>query len=316
MDNHKERNHLIILKSRVKSLQEELEAAVRAGKVSDERIKALREGSNAIQANSLERLQELTTKFNAEIAEQQRQIQLSQDVLDKKKEERQALMSYLTGLDLEERSLEDLREFEWDSLQRIAENLHKPKEDLLVQNQKAERLKEVIQDTKSLLSRFNEAATSTSLVRDRFVGAFDVVKEQSENWSSSLSIQKDRMNKLQRDNERLNVLLRQCVTASENMTDYITKNVQAKCQSFLNCESPHELLDGLKKFKARQDKVIKILKHKDDTLGSETNRLEVAKDQTHDQLKFYLNLIADRRTVSLDRILGSEMMTQLPASGA
>jgi hypothetical protein len=316
MDRQREKTHLIILNSRVKSLGEELEAAIKLGKITDERIKALQDGINMIHSNRQDRLQEIEAKFETELNDQKKQIQLAQDVLEKKKEERHALMGYLSGLDLEERSLEDLREFEWDSLQRIAENQHRLNEDLVAQTQKAEVLNDQLQKAKLSMTQVNEILTSTGLVKDRFSRTWNAFTTLSDAWISIRSSQESRINKLQSDNERLNVLMKQCLSANEHMVEHITKNVQAKCQSFLNSESTDELIEGLKKFKARQDRVIDLLQHKDNQLGSETNKLEVAKDQTHDQLRFYSELIANRRSTHLGRIIGSQAMAQLPAYGA
>lgn len=302
MDHQQVRDHLQILNLRVASLEQELNVALSASKAADDRIKALNEGLNTIATNRLGRTQEIETRFEAEKSDCNRQIKLAEDVLTKKIEERQALMTYIRGLELNERSFDELREFDWNSLQRLAENIHKPSETLLEQYYKAESLNETIQKAKLKMTELYEVLSSTTFFQDRLNKSLDEFKGHFNTWARIRVLQEKRINKVQGENERLNTLIRQCIATNEPMSEYITRNIQKKCHSFVHSKNSQELLDGLMKFRSRQDRIIKLLQYKDNKLGSVTNKLQVAKDQTHDQVRFYLNMLNARRGANLNTV--------------
>lgn len=299
MDHQHTRDHLQILNNRVVSLEQELKVALKHGKENDEKIKALQDALDTITTNRNGRLEEMEIKFEAEQGECDRQIRLAEDVLSRKKEERLNLMSYLDGLELDENSFWELREFDWVTLEKLASNVHKPHDSLVEQQNKADSLNEAIQKVKQRMSELNELLVSTTFVRGRLTKSIDEVKAQHNHWDNVRELQKKRIDKIQVDNERLYTLIRQCVATNEPMSEFVSRNIKEKCQSFVKSENSQELLQGLMKFKSRQDRIINMLRYKDNKLGSETNKLQVAKDQTHDQVKFYTKLSHPRQGVSM-----------------
>ena len=287
--------HLTILSKKVNSLQQELDKTFKEGKNIDDRIKKNLDGLNTINENRIGRAKELAARYEAEINDYKSQIKLAEEVLGKKKEERQALLMYLQSLDLNGRSFDDLRNFDWDSLRKIAEDIHKPSEELVELQSKADILDESVQTAKQNLNELSDVLTSTTIVKERLTKALGELRRHVNEWTKITTLQEKRISKTQSDNERLNILIRQCIANNEPMSEYITENVQAKCQAFVNSDNSQELLNGLRKFKSRQERIIKLLQYKENKLSSENNKLEVAKDQTHDQVKFYLNLIGDKR---------------------
>lgn len=308
MDHNHAKIHLKILSSRIISLEKELKAALRDGRIADERKKNFQESLQTADANRLEKIQVLESKYGVEIDEYRKQIKLAEEVLARKKEERQAMIDYLTSLDLAERSHGELKNFDWTSLQRLTENIHKPSKEVLEKYNRVEDMNELSELARKHLDDINEQISSVEIVKDRFKSTVDSFREHLGNWNKMKESQEKRITKIQTDNEKLNLLLRQCVASNEPLSEYITKNVHAKCQSFVNCEpGSSELLDGLRKFKNRQDRIIELLRHQDAKLGNETNMLQVARDQTHDQLKFYVQLIERHRNTILNRSRANEI---------
>jgi len=286
----------------VVSLEKELKAALRHSRIADERKKNLLDGLQIAEANRNERLQSLESKYGDEIDEYLKQIKLAEEVLAKKKEERDAMIEYLITLNLTEHSHEELRSFDWNSLQRLVENLSKPSAEMLAQRNKASDLNELAEVAGKHLDEMIEQIASVEIVRDKLKSTIGTFQSYMNDWQKLKEDQEKRISKVQADSEKLNLLLRQCVASNEPLSEYVTKNVQAKCQSFVYSDPDSvELLDGLRKFKTRQDRIIELLRHKDSKLGSETNKLQVARDQTHDQLKFYVRLIEQQRNAALNR---------------
>lgn len=306
LDAQQARQHLSILGKRVACLQHELEVAFKEGKITDDQMRKYSEAFEQIDINRLERSQELETRFNAELSEYKKQLKMAEEALARKKEERQALMVYLDGVNLQPKGFEDLQEFDWDKLEKMAESMNEPSQSLIEQRNKAEQLGEMNSEARKHLEELNKTLASVEVVKDRLSKALEDFKGHHDYWTKVSAVQNKRISKIQGDSERLNTLIKLCIGSTEPMSDYITKNVQAKCQSFVTSENTQELMDGLMKFKSRQDRIIELLKYKDKQLGSENNKLEVAKDQTHDQVKYYLNIIADRSRANLNTNFSTE----------
>lgn len=274
------RSHLKILSSRVTTLQDELKIALQKGKQMDEKYQNLRNELASIDNNHQERVERLNLKFEEEANDYKKQIKLAEGMLEKKKEERDTLLDYLNSLDLTERKIEDIRDFDWSTLTKIAESLNKEK-NIGDKTQKAEYLAKLNQKARARVSELSELIESTLVVKQRSQQTYGNLNDHLKEWKKIQADQEKHIHKIQCENERINMLIKQCVVSNEPMSEFVTKNVQAKCQSFINSESPQELLKGLKKFKARQDRIIKLLQHKDNKLDSQINLLQVAKDQTH-----------------------------------
>lgn len=283
--------HLEILKSRLTSLQGELDAALREREITKKELEALEAKRKSLRDEFEQRRNEIEEEYNNEVLEYQKQNRLAEEVLENKREERKALLEYLYNSHICERTYLETNNFDWPTLERIAhDNDRKATIDDQIM-QKATVLDSLNKKARARLNTLYELLTSTLVTKNRASNKLDEIKEYLKDWEEILAIQEKKIQKMQNDNERLNALIKQCASTNEPMSDYITKNVRAKCHSFLNSSCPEELLVGLSKFQARQARMIKLLKHKESKLSRETNHLQVAKDQTSDQMQYYLNII-------------------------
>lgn len=294
--------HWKILNHRVSSLEKELKAALTENKIYDERKRLLESGLQSVEANRLERNQMLDSKYSEEIEQYGKQIKLAQEVLSKKQEERRAMLDYLLSLNLIEHSYNDLKDFSWTSIQRLIENISKPNEDVQERLATAEDIKELSEVLSKHLDELNDQMTSTEIIREKLRSTIEDMKRYSIFWKNQRRRQEARIEILSNDNDKLNLLVRQCIASTEYLPERVTRTIQAKSLSFLQSEpDSSELIEGLRKYKSRQYRIIELLRHKDSKLGTETNRLQVACHQTHDQLRFYNNLITEHRNMILNK---------------
>lgn len=295
---HSIRAHVQILKSRVESLECELVNSSRQINETESEIKHMQTRWDATSEDLKERNEELIARYNQEIDDINRQIQLSEDVLAKKRDERQALLNYLKEKNLCDATGLDLRDFDWGTLKKIVQGRDKS-EIIFEQEQHARRLSDLNLKARENLGDLGELISSTATIKDDRNRTLDYIKGFVEEWKRFHEEQEKKIVKLQSENERLNLLIRQCAASNEPMSEYVTKNVRAKCHSFLNSDNEQEMLSGLTKFKLRQERMIKLLKHKENKLTREINQLQVAKDQTHDQMLYYTNIITINKDLNI-----------------
>lgn len=295
MNNQLTKAHLKILESRFETLRDELGATLRDDNLADERFRTLHETLEQIKSTRDEHISSVQRKYQLEIEDSKKNIKLAEEVLNKKKEERKALIDYLSSSDLLEHFLDDLRDFDWHSLEKITQSIQRRREKLFEKEKKAEILNDLNLRARERFQDLQELISSTTLAKERANQAQKQFLDNYQLWKSIKANQEKRIHRIKSDNERLNLLIRQCVAQNEPISEYITKNIHAKCQSFVHSENPEELKDGLMKFKRRQERIITLLKYKYNRLESDTNKLQVARDQTHDQLKYYNDIISERR---------------------
>lgn len=281
--------HRKVLNSRIRSLEYELEGVVAEGKDTDKEYEQFKLRGEQLKAELSSRIEELKSEFERELEEYQKQTKLAKEMLEKKKEERTVLLDYLNESGIYLKPFDNLQNFGWHTLKQIAASNNNV-EIMETQKRKAaefNRLSRIARDRMNVLAELLNSAKMSHMQAN-------MKKEEMvanlENWKSQNESQKKQIAKMQSDHERLNLLIKQCASSNEPMSKFIFKNVRAECQSFLNSKCPKELLNGLTKFKTRQDRIIKLLKHKDIKLARETNLLRVATDQTSDLMQYYDNV--------------------------
>lgn len=299
------RAHVQIFSSKIESLQCELKNSLDQNDMTDHELSVAQSRLENVRDKFKERQEELTARYNHEIVECNKQIRLAEEVLARKREERQAMLDYLEEKKLIETSCADLKDFDWNSLKRIIQE--RDRSEIIIEKEaQAQKLSDLNLKARNQLNDLKRMILSTTVLKEERNRTFDYIRSHAENWKQLLEIQEKNITKLSGENQRLNLLIKQCAASNEPMSDYVAKNVRAKCHSFLNCENEQELLGGLTKFKQRQDRMIKLLKHEENKLSGEINQLMVAKDQTHDQMLYYTNII----TVNKELNLADNMMEQ------
>lgn len=308
MENHNAmmtRAHVHILKLRVESLQCELKISTDQSEQLDQELNLAQSRLRSIREDFNERKEELVARYNHEFVEYNKQIRLAEEVLTKKRDERQAMLDYLKEKNLCVTSCLELKDFDWDTLKRVLQGRDKS-EIIIEQEESAQKLSELNLKARSRLQDLSRLIASTAKLKDVRNRTYNYLKEHVDEWKTINQDQEKKIARLQGENERLTLLIKQCAASNEPMSDYVTQKVRAKCHSFLNSEDENELILGLTKFKQRQDRMIKLLKHKENKLSRDINQLVVAKDQTHDQMLYYTNII----TVNKDLNLAADMVAQ------
>lgn len=290
--------HLDIIRARIESLHDELKkAAEESYNLSDQYELGVGKVESAKEDGQVRR-NELEFNYAEEIDEYHKQIQLAEEMLAKKKEERDALLNYLNVSNIYDIKLnKDLREFDWDNLKRIVTS--KRPDIIHEQYKKATEMSKLNERLGSRLSNTRELFSSTVAARDRRRSKVNELEVFIRCWKETSEAQEKKISKMRIENDRLDMLIKQCVT-SEPISEFVEKNVRDKCHSFLGSSSDEDLLNGLIKFKLRQERMIKLLKHKENTLTRDTNLLQVAKDQTSDQELYYVNLLQSNREKNLN----------------
>jgi len=288
------RAHLSILKHRVLSLRDELEVALNEKEALNKELEFFKIKWNSLESECKKRREELDTRYEEENQEFKRQIKLAEEVLERKEEERKALLNYLYESNICEKTPSDLRQFDWPILTKMAAE-EQGMGLLEGQRQKASVLASVNQKARSRLSEMYDLFVSTVDSKNKTMSKMNEIKEYMKTWKETNIEQEKVIAKMQTENERLNLLIKQCALSDEPISESVTRNVRDKCHSFLNSTCQEDLLSGLKKYKMRQDNMIKLLKHKENKLARDTNLLEVARDQTADQMQYYLNIIQSTR---------------------
>lgn len=291
------KSHLKVLQSRVLSLQNELELALNSEEIINREIEYSKSKLEEAQRDIYIRREKIEDEYRSEIQEYKKQNRLIEEMLDKKKEERRALLDYLYSLKMPIKLPEDLKSFDWTSLKKVMTNSRK--NDLMeAQNIRATLLADRNSQMRALLKKIKDLFSSTQEVKFVNNESLEELKCRMVDWKETIEVQEKRISKMQVENERLSLLIKQCAHTNEPISEFMAKNVREKCHSFLNSNNPNELLEGLTRYKSRQERMIKLLKHKEMKLGQETNLLRIATDQTADQMQYYVNFIQTNNNTS------------------
>lgn len=282
--------HLELFKGRIIALKDELERAKKEGQKLDSLLAYWRERHISMDEESQNNMQQLEGRYRREIEETHRQNELAREMLDKKEEERCSLLGILNQLNFCDRIDKDTKAIDWTSLKDSAlKRLKSGKLD--AQKQKAQVLSSLIQQSRADLDELTSFKVELSDLQTKFRVKMEDFKDSIKQGDAMKSDQEQRINKMQQDSERLKLLIKQCAATNEPISAFVTKNVQAKCHSFLDSKSVDDLRCGLLKFKERQEQMIKILRHKESRLVRDCNLLKVAADQTADHTQYYTNLL-------------------------
>lgn len=294
------RAHLDIIKARIDFLHNELRRAAEESYVLSEQCEIEVEKVESAKEDGQVRRKELESNYAEEIDEYKKQIKLAEEMLNKKKEEREALLNYLNASNIYDLKLnKDLKEFNWDNLKRIITSrrpdiIHEQYRKSVEMSKLNERMSYRLSNTRDLFS-------STVAARDRRRSKISELETHIRHWKNVNEAQERKISKMRTENDRLDMLIKQCVT-NEPISEFVEKNVRDKCHSFLGSSSAEDLLNGLIKFKLRQERMVKLLKHKENTLTRDTNLLQIAKDQTSDQELYYINLLRSKSTSLLSLV--------------
>lgn len=290
--------HLNVLKSRFESLHHELESAVLAGNDVQKDLESLQLRWNSLAVEYDRRKEEIETEYDAEIQEYRKQIKLSEEMLEKKKEERKALLDYVHESHISEKIPDDFRNFDWESLHKMVLG-HRRSDHIDRQKQKSEELASLNKKARLGVSEMFDLVPATINDRNRLASRIQEVKAFIKDWQEAQEHQEKKIVKMKNENERLALLIKQCAFGNEPVSDYVTKSVRAKCHSFLSSGSSEERLQGLIKYRMRQQRMIKLLKHQENRLAQETSRLQIAADQTSDLMMYYLNILDSKKASTL-----------------
>lgn len=284
------RAHLKLLETRICCFRDELKAAMEeAADIRKNFETYSRKNDELIKECSLKR-QELDSNYSEQIQEYEKQIKISEEMLVKETEKRQTMLDYLRDLNITIKLPDDVKDFDWSSIEKMASNCELV-DNIEEQKRKANLLEETNELANYKLNEMFELLNATIILKTKVKSRVDELNKMANEWKQMIIMQEKKINKMREENIRLNILVKQCVNVNEPMSKYVTDNVRAKCQSFMNSSTVEELVYGLKKYKSRQDRIIKLLKHKENKLTRDINLLQVAKDRTADQMDYYNTII-------------------------
>lgn len=281
--------HLEKFKNRVQALQEDLTRAQSEAERLEKLLQYWQERKESQDGEFKNRVQDLETKYRREIDAYRRQIELSQEMLAKKEDDRCALLGILNQLNFCDKLDKNLKGVDWESLKKIAMK-NKNTAKLVAQTEKAKELACLLQKAKVNVAELAHIRSVFNNLRSQFRAKLEAFKNSIQERESMNAEHEKQLSKMQIDSERLRLLIKQCAMSNEPMSDFVTKNVRAKCHSFLDSDRTEDLLKGLIKFKERQTKMITLLKHKENRLIRDCNLLKVAADQTMDHTQYYIDL--------------------------
>lgn len=283
--------HLRLIQSRLNCFKQELEAATFEAKSLEKDKEILVARRLALKEENMTRKKDLEQDYMEQIREYRRQIRVSEEMYTKESEKRRALLGYLQELNISIQMPEMATNFNWASLQEMAIKSEDKGHSLMEQNKKAEQLAQMNERARIRLNDIISFFQSTLDSKERYIKKVRELKEFEQEYEQMLKLQEQKILKLRGDNTRLNLLVKQCVQVNEPMSKHISDTVRAKCQSFLNSKTDEELINGLNKYKLRQERIIKLLRHKEKIVSRDINLLQVATDRTTDQTQYYLDLL-------------------------
>lgn len=287
------RAHLDIIKSRIEYLNTELKQAVGINHdlIAEYELEIAK--IEAAKEDGQTRFKELDSEYSREIQEYKKQVKLSEEMLTEKKKEREALLNYLNESNICDIKLnKDFRKLDWVNLKRVVTS--KKPDITYEQYKKSIEMSKLNEKFQSILSSINELHSSTVAVKDRRYAKVNELEGYINYWKDLNECQEKKISKMRSENDRLDILIKQCAT-NEPLSEFVERNIRDKCHSFLASSTQEDLLNGLMKFKLRQERMIKLLKHKESKLTRDTNLLQVAKDQISDQELYYINLVESNR---------------------
>lgn len=290
------RGHVAILHRRFAELKAELDRVSREGFDIQASIENFRTHCDLLQEDYKQYELDQELRYSTEIEEFQRQNERLRDIILKKKEERQSLLESLYETNICYRTDHgDMKNFDWDTLGRLASMSEATK--------KFNEQKAILQQVEEFNSMNRERLDKSSELYKSMIESRDVVRnklDQLRNANAECMRAKDDQEqtilKLTEESTRLHLLVKQGATmTSEPLSDYVSKHIRATSYSFLTASDPEELIIGLKKFKQRQSRYIKLLKHKIAVLNTDLNSLQIARDQTNDEADYYMSVIRQSR---------------------
>lgn len=283
------REHLRIIDQRLVMLDEEFQRA--DAEINEIELKRLDFESrfNLTKSDIEKKVHDSRKDLKSKVANYAHQVDTLSELLEKKRSERVFLLTRLLETKVLSNTHLDWIDFGWDSLQRMAHR-GKNADSIEEQKKKASMLSNLCSRFRV---KFNELSTvhrEIKELRRRVLCQMDEVQECKNRWIALRGVQANKILRLESEHTKLSLLLRTCLL-NEPKSDYLTKNIRAKCQAFMSCADSQDLLDGLRKFVERQNKIIKLLRHKDSNMSRDISKLQVAKDQTADQMQYYTNVI-------------------------
>lgn len=300
------KGHLLLLSTRVKCLEEELKR-VQSEKINVEKSIIEWKNVKSNQENDLNRrLAHIECKYSKENAEINKLIKITEDIVDKKVAEKNALVNALKETNLLDNLDGDVTLINWDDLKqkaisacsnKISDNLYK----------KAKIISESVRKGRTNIDELLRIRSSI----DDVVKGCKIKLKSLEQTNAEAEIKHDLMDqkieKLKVDNDRLKLLIKQCASTDEPLPEFVSNNVRAKFISFLDSDDPKELKQGLEKLYSRQSRIIKMLRHKEGRMIRDCNMLQVAADQTADYLQYYIRFIQ-----SFDSSMADDMDFYIP----
>lgn len=284
------KGHLQVIQRRISSLENELQLALRTEEFLKKELDFAKHKFESLTLELKQKSKESESNYIDELEEYRKQNKLIEEMLAKKKEERKVLLDYLYSSKICDKLPNELRDFDWEGLKNVF-TVTKKGDFLESQRQKILLVVDLNKTMRNRLSKINQLFSSTLETKKRNTAYYEKLKQYNLGWKQTNESQEKKIIKMQLENERLNLLIKQCVLTNEPISEYVTKNLREKCHSFLNTSSPDELVNGLTKYRSRQERIIQVFKHKEMKLARENNQLQIARDSTADQMQYYSNTI-------------------------
>lgn len=283
------KKHINILQSRVDHLEKEL-LRVQEEKNSVEWLIKDWENLQITQENEFsQRLLDVENRYRKDEADVMKQINVTRFVVDKKKEERDALICALKQTTFLEYLDDDLTKVDWNTLKMKALNGNKQKNHNNVLA-KAEPFSQSLEKAKHNMKEMIDLRNSVMSLKTQFDNKHSQFREINLVASANCLEKEKQIEKYRSENERLKLLIKQCAISDEPISEFVTQNIRAKYHSFLDSNNPNDLITGLKKFQQRQSKMIRMLRFMECRIIRDCNLLQVASEQTADHTQYYIGL--------------------------
>lgn len=282
--------HYKLLQLKVNSLDFELREAMKCEANTDKEIVAAETKMRENFAEYEQKKADLVKEYGEKIDLFSKQVKYHEDVLAKKIEERQSQLAYLAELNVCEKSHQDLVGFDWLTMRKIAakgglDEVHGR------QYQKTLETATIARSVQCKVDKLYVLLDSTRITRARVSDRMLEIEKVVKGCKDEISKQQAAMGVHESENYRLSLIIRQCISNNEPMSENISRNVRDKCHSFINSNNDSELVQGLEKYHRRQANRIKLLRLKAKKLSYDLSHLQVTSDQTADLIQHYLTMI-------------------------
>lgn len=281
--------HISILQKRIDNLEKELKRVQGEKNNVETAIRVWKNYRNNQDHEYSQRMLDIDVRYKKETDEVKKQIKLVRTLVFKRQEEKASLICLLKQTNLIDEIDDDIDEINWTKLKDMASKAKHMKNPVILNKRTR-----IFDD---LLTRFRGNMSDLLTLKDSVLeikNQFDKKHLQFKNCNLSAAnnnTEKDKqIDKYKSENERLNLLIRQCAMSDEPMNNFVSDNIRAKCHSFLDTDNHDDLLQGLRKFQARQSRMIKLMKFMECRHIRDCNLLQVALDETTDHTKYYTNL--------------------------